>query len=272
MSTRQYRTIADELLSYIDPVSNYFRTLGYTVRIEKLEVGFPYTPTFLCRRGKITTIIAELDTKVDMKRLQDWIHYGKSCGRDVRLALCVPSSVAIADSAALQAAGVGLYRAFVDHVEEQIAPVDLALNIALPRLDGAPQRVRELLGPSYEQFRRAQWREGFEDACQAVEAEARRYLKRWSRTGRILIVRKSGAVRLSNGEIDRLTMGQLAGAFANIQAQNHADSVVAQLLSKLNQDRIAVVHHKRRATTEKRLRTNVGQHMWAIVAALKMMV
>ena len=66
-----------------------------------------------------------------------------------------------------------------------------------------------------------------------------------------------------------MTMGQLADTFANIQNQNQADSLIGQTLKKLNRDRVGVVHHKGKARTETRLRTNVGQHMWAIVAALR---
>jgi hypothetical protein len=66
-----------------------------------------------------------------------------------------------------------------------------------------------------------------------------------------------------------LTLGQLAEAFGQIQNQNHADSIVGKVLALLNKDRVGVVHHKTKWTTEARLRRNVGKHMWNVVAALK---
>jgi len=69
-----------------------------------------------------------------------------------------------------------------------------------------------------------------------------------------------------------MTMGQLAETFRNIQAQNHADNVIGRALATINRDRVGVAHHKRRKTTERRLRTNVGQHMWTIVAAMKELI
>jgi len=77
---------------------------------------------------------------------------------------------------------------------------------------------------------------------------------------------------LAASQINKMTMGQLVHAFGLIQAQNHADSTIHKVLAILNKDRIGVVHHKKKAWTEKRLRTNVGQHMWKIVAALKLLV
>ena len=110
------------------------------------------------------------------------------------------------------------------------------------------------------------------DACQGLETEARRYLKKWTRTGRIKILRKKGPVTLTNAQIDRMTMGQLAEAFRDIQAQNQADNVIGRALATINRDRVGVVHHKRKKVTERRLRANVGQHMWTIIAAMKELI
>ena len=67
-------------------------------------------------------------------------------------------------------------------------------------------------------------------------------------------------------------MGQLATEFNNIRAQDLNDSVIAKALGTLNRDRVGVVHHKRKAVTERRLRANVGKHMWVIAAALNAML
>jgi hypothetical protein len=64
-------------------------------------------------------------------------------------------------------------------------------------------------------------------------------------------------------------MGQLADRFSRIVQQTHADRVIGDSLKKVNPDRIGVVHHKRRAAAEAKLRRNVGSQMWLIVGALK---
>ena len=273
MPRRTYKTVADELLGYADVIGDDFEVRGFRVRVERAELGFPYTPTFVCKRGA-TTIIVELDGQLQLVRLEAWLRYCRSCGRDTRLAICLPSPVNLAAEQieVLHQKGIGLYSVLANALVEQHAPVDLALNVQLPELISLPAPIRQLLGAAYEQFARSQWREGFEEACQVLETQARRYLKRWSRTGRVKILRKTGPASLSNHQIDAMTMGQLARTFANIQAQTHADKVIEEALAKINKDRIGVVHHKSKATTEKRLRSNVGQHMWIIVAALKELI
>lgn len=270
-----YKTLPDELLEYAEPILKYFRNRGYRARVEPNHLGFPYTPTLLCKRGKHTTIIVELDSRIRMERLEDWVRFCHSSGKDTRLALCVPhtANLTAQDEEPLRQKRIGLYGILADRtIVERIAPADLALNVALPELGLLPVRLRELLGPAYDQFDRAQWREGFEEACQALEVEARRYLKKWSHTGRIRILSKKGPITLSDREINKMTMGNLAKTFAAIQIQNHVDSRIEQALKTINRDRIGVVHHKSRATTERRLRSNVGGHMWAIIDALKLTV
>jgi hypothetical protein len=205
------------------------------------------------------------------KKLDEWIRYARSTSRDTRIAVCLPhtAKLTVQQMAKLQDKGLGLYVAAPQRVVERIVPADLALNVALPQLHSLQPGVRELLGSAYEQFSHTHWREGFEEACQALEAQARRYLNRWSRTGRIMVSRKKGPVLLTAKQINRMTMGDLASDFAKIQNQNHADSMIGQALARINKDRVNVVHRKKKYTTEKRLRSNVGQHMWTIVAALR---
>lgn len=270
---RKFKTIADELLAHAEVVADHFENHGLTVRVEQSELGFPYTPTFLCKRHA-TTIIVELDSQLRRERLEAWIRYCKSCGKDTRLGICLPSTMAVpaGEVASLRQKGIGLYAAFDDRLDESIAPADLALNVQLPEANTLAPGIRQVLGTAYEQFQRTQWREGFEDACQGLETEARRYLKKWTRTGRIKILRKKGPVTLTNAQIDRMTMGQLAEAFRDIQAQNQADNVIGRALATINRDRVGVVHHKRKKVTERRLRANVGQHMWTIIAAMKELI
>jgi hypothetical protein len=275
MPTRAFKTVADELLDSAESVADDFQFRGYSVEVERAELGYPFTPTLVCKRANITTIIVEVDSGTSFKKLskklEEWVRYARSTSKDTRVAACLPAAVNLThrQMASLQDKGVGLYVAFKDRVVEQIGPADLGLSFALPVLRSLSPSLRILLGDAYEQFAHTHWREGFEEACKALETEARRYLNRWSRTGRITVLRKKGPVVLTAKQINRMTIGDLAADFAKIQHQNHADSMIAQALARINKDRVNVVHKKRKATTEKRLRQNVGQHMWTIVAALK---
>jgi len=172
----------------------------------------------------------------------------------------------------LQEFRAGLYVAAANEVRERIAPVDLALKMFLPDIGTLPTRVRRLVGPVYEQVTRGQWREAFKKATQVLEERFRRYLKAeaLSSNPRIIVIGKKGVPRqLTATKITRLSLGQLADAFAAIQKPNQTDTLVGQVLATINPDRVNLTHFEGDRRKEKKLRANVGQHMWRILAALK---
>lgn len=267
-SRKVFLTVPSELIEHAEAVAQHFRDHGYRVGVEQFRLEYPFTPTLVgTRRG--TTIVVEVDRQPPLRKLAEWARYAASCTRDTRVAVCVPDSAIGGEIVPrLQEMRVGLYVAG-DAVREVLPPRDLAVNLQPPDLQALPRRIRQLLGPVYEQLARSQWREAFEEACQVVEVEARRYLKKGNATGRIVVVAQGGIRTLSAGNIDRMTLGQLAIAFANIQTPNRNDTVVAQALAAINPDRVGVAHHKNRKATESRLRRNVGRNFYVIVAALK---
>jgi hypothetical protein len=233
---RQFLTVADELLEHAECVANFLEGRGYSVKIEQFEIGYPYTPTLRCRRAP-TTLFVDVYGVVMLDRVTAWTRWAKSRNRDTRIALALPQDAPrrSEDDAILRDMGVGLYLSDGATTQEAMAAKDMALNVELPELSTLPLKMRRVLGPVYDQFDHSQWREGFEDACQAVEVLSRKYLSEGVASGRIVLVTRAGKTRhLSSRAIDKLTMGQLA-----------------------------------KPTTEARLRRNVGQHMWTVVAILK---
>src|SRR5574341_814731 len=202
-----YRTVPEELLEYTGIGAKYFADLGYIVKPEHIELGFPYRPTWYCKRSS-TTLLAELDSEIRLDRLEDWSRYGRSNSRDIRVGLLIPSDAARSgkDDIALRELGIGLYIVTGDRVMEAIAPHDLGVNVVLPDIAKLPPRMKRVLGPVYEQFDRSQWRDGFLEACQVVENLARRYLKDGISRGRISIGNRVGnPVDVSAKQIDAMT-------------------------------------------------------------------
>jgi hypothetical protein len=271
MARRNFLTVPEELLDTAEQAADYYSTLGYSIGVEKRDLGFPFTPALLCKR-KNTTLIVEVDDRIRIERLHKWAAYAKSAGRDTRVILVLPTHAATdaKQEDGLREIGVGLIAANDAGCIERVAGRDLALGVELPSLAELPKKVRPLLGPAYEQFARSQWREGFEEACQAFEAGARRYLKAGIRSGRVVIQTKKGP--LQPGAVDKFTMGQLADIFTKIQHQNRADAIIGQTLKAVNKDRVGVAHKKALKRTENRLRGNVGRHMWSLVEALTELV
>jgi hypothetical protein len=261
-----FLTVADKLLSCAHAAHDYLLVLGYRVKVEKADPAAPYAPTIMATRSS-TTVHVEVCGVVDLARLKEWVSYSKSTGRDTRLVVCMPTDSAGQEDD-LRKLGVGMFR-FGSEITETIAPIDLALHVELPQL---PPKLRVALGPAYEKQKRGEWRECFEEAANALEEEARRYLKRWSKTGRIKVQRKKGPTQLTASEINRLPMGALRDCFKDIVSPTSLDSSIEQALTAVNPDRKDRVHRRRARRTEVRLRQNMGKHIWLIVNVMKQMM
>lgn len=274
MAKPKFLTVPDDLLEHAEAAAAWFDGRGWTVHAERPELGAPYTPTITCKRSQ-TTIFVEVDVGVTLAKIEEWHRYCLSSSKDTRIALCVPGTTTrtTEDDSRLQELGVGLYVAGPSSVIEMLAPRDVAVNIALPDLTTMPKKMRKLLGDAYDQFDHSHWKEGFKDACGVLEIEARRYLKAGVASGRIVVLTEKGnAAQMTNKRIDKLSLGQLALHFGRIRNPNHPDAVIAQVLDAVNKDRVGATHHKGKTATEASLRTNVGHHMWQVVAALKVLL
>jgi hypothetical protein len=267
MAGRKFQTVPDELLHVAEAAADFMANRGFTVRPEKQDLGYPYCPTLHCRRGHMTCVV-EVVMQIDRQRLSEWVGYAKSSGQDFRVSYAVSAAAGLRAEVRdqLAAAGVGLLELDGDNCAERVVAQDLSLNVELPPLASMPKPVKRLLGLAYDHFDHGNWREGFEAAAQALEEEARRYLKR--HIDRMIFVGKP----VTPQQINRMTLGVLASSFKRIQNQNLDDKQIGATLDLINKDRIGVVHHRGRRRAENRLRANVGRHMWAICGAMKHVV
>ena len=269
--TLEFLTVPDELLGIAAAAVDWLKSYGYTVTPEHHETGYPYTPTIHGKRASATVFI-EVDAQIDLDRMKQWVAYGRSCGADTRVwcALAEDAKRSGKQDRELKSLGVGLLLVGEGKADQTMAAKDLALGVELPDISTFPRRVQKKLGPVYEHFDRAEWREGFAEACLALEDAARKHLWKGVKAGRIVIVPKNGdQEHLTKASIDRLTMGQLAQRFGLILQQSRADRVIGDALKTVNPNRIGVTHHKSKATVETKLRRDVGKQMWMIVGALK---
>lgn len=271
MGTLEFRTVPDELLGIASAAVDWLKSHGYTVTPERRETGYPYTPTLHGKRFSATAFV-EVDAQVEVDRMTQWVAYGRSCNADTRVwcALAEDAKRSGKQDRELKNLGVGLLLVGDGKADETMAAKDLALSFELPGITTLPHRVQKKLGPVYEHFERAEWREGFAEACLALEDAARKHLWKGVKAGRIMIVSANGKQeQLTKPKIDKLTMGQLAGRFSLIVQQSHADRVIGDALKTVNPNRVGVTHHKGKAAVEAKLRRDVGSQMWLIVGALR---
>lgn len=268
-------TVPEELLACATAAAQHFGTLGYRVRVEPHQFDYPYAPTLVCKRDR-TTLIIEVQGRLDRGRLEDWARYAKSLNKDVRIAVVMPasSSLPVDIENELRDEDLGLYRDRGAALVEVLAPKDLAVNFALPSRDSLHPRIQRALGRAYEQLDHSNWREAFEEICQALETHARDFLKREvaSRGPGAFIDAKGKPYSLSVARVDKMTLGQLAIAFAEVSTATHSTSVITRALTRVNGNRVGVVHHKTASKTEQRLRRSVGQDVYTAIAALKILL
>ena len=273
MTRRDYLTVPDELLELSDAIGDGLELRGYRVSIEPRSLGYPYVPTFVGSRERgRTTLVVEVVREIPLARVDEWVRFAKSSSRDTRVAIGMGADVnrTAREDRYIRDQGVGLYVPLeTGSLMEVAPPQDLPMNLQLPNPSAMHSKVRAVLGPAYEQFERSNWREGFGDACQVVEAHSRRYLKKGLASGRINLVSVGKAGIPSSADIDAMTLGQLGAVFRRVQAPNRADATIASALLRLNPDRIGEAHLKSQAATERRLRRNVGRHMWIVADALR---
>jgi hypothetical protein len=271
VATFEFRTVPEELLGIAAAAAEWLADRGYKVVPERQETGYPFTPTVYGKRASTTALI-EVDAEVPIDRVQEWVGYGRSRTSDTRVWCAIGEDAPRTgkQDRQLKELGVGLLLVGGGEASEMIPARDLAVSVVLPGVKTLSRRLQQMLGPVYDHFDRAEWREGFQEACLVLEDAARNHLWKGMKAGRIVIVSTTGKQeQLTKEKIDGFTMGQLAERFGRIVQQTHADRVIGDVLKRVNPDRVGVVHHKRKAAAEAKLRRNVGSEMWLIIGALK---
>lgn len=270
-----FLTIPDELIKVAEAAIAYYEQSGYRVKIEWRAPGFPFVPAFVAVR-RPSTIIVEVASDFQADRMQKWCRFGRSCSGDTQVTLFVPAnSTVLSKLELIQPLHIGLCIANpAGHVQEILAPHDLAMIMDLPVLAEAKAAVRRVLGPAYEQIDRGHWREAFETACVALETEARRYLWRALSGGpppRLTVLNKKGIPRqVKKKEVMKSTLGGVADLLNSTTPHNQMDALLATTIPLINRQRVDVAHFKYRR--EVALRKHVRQHMWAIYQCLEEML
>ncbi len=270
MPANSYNWVPDELVDVADEIGRWLKERGYSLKVEKSEPGFPFPPTFLATRGKLERIVVEILPSWQDDRIKTWIAYARTCSKELKLCVGIAQDLVLPALTVtkVREMGVGILRSGNGGTFFELEPADASINVSLPPRGALHQETKSILGSAYDHFEASRWRDGFEEACKAFERSAKRYLKKWVKTGRVRFVTRSGMVAYTNRKIDRMTMGGLEAAFETIQAQNSSDKVILKALKAIRADRNKLTHDKWNMKTEKRLRGNVGQHMWIITQAL----
>jgi hypothetical protein len=264
-------TIPEELLHVAVDAAVYFDEQGYTVSIERRDMGFPFMPAIVAQLGHETHIV-EVMSVLDADRVELWVRYCQSQNTDTRFHLVVrnvpeldPKCVDIA-----LAKRIGLLH-HDDSALREIRPAgDLAVHVALPETRSLPPSLRPRLGPAFKKIREGDWRDGMGHAYNEVEQLSLEYLKSSIIDGRVTIIRKRKGEfhALTSDDVDGMTLGQLGVAFKDIPNKNHKDSIIEGTIALINKNRVGLAHKRKNSAVEKQLRDTIGNSMYAVISCL----
>ena len=265
----EYLTIPEELQAIADRLLQWFEDHGYNVKVEdRSRPEYPTLPCFVCRRGPTSLYVDLAGELPRAEHVREWEAFCRVQSADSRYVVAVrTSAVSMNRQLQLVADGIGLLAVDEHYDVHELNPAaDKSIADDLPKLTKYPKEVRRILAPSWEEVGRGRLLEGFDDACVAFENEARKYLVRHAKSGRISF---AGTTTPSPQKIGRMTMGQMIDAFSKIQRPNHADSVILQTLRDLNPDRIRVAHKRKDGRSLAALRQNAPGLMWKLGACME---
>jgi hypothetical protein len=269
----RFNTISTELVEHAEVAYDYFRNLGYAIKVEPYELPYPTRPALVCKSNHTQTVVLVCG-RIEMEQLEAWVSLAKSLNTDFRVVICIPSESTQKYLPKLQLKiqqlGIGIFVSSSGQIARLSDPIDQNIRVDLPALKTLPRSVRKVLAPAYEHFIGGRWRDCFEEACKAFEQEVRPYFKQAIANGRLTVFDANGMPRNPTQErIEKMTLGQLAYALNNARPQNTTDSQIEKALFQINDDRVGLVHKNQQAKTEKRLRKNVGVHMHVMIQAVK---
>lgn len=268
----EFNTIPEELLHVAVDSAVFFEEQGYTVHIERRDIGFPFVPAFVAEMEHETHVV-EVTSNPDSDRCERWVRYAQSQASDTRFHIAVrgvpdldPKVLALAISKR-----IGLLHHNDENIQTIREAADLAVHVALPEIRELRPKLRPLLSRPFRKIRDGDWRDGLEGAYHEVEQLARDYLKDGveKSTIKVVISNKKTTRVVSPEEIDRMTLGQLGVAFSNIEKKNQKDSLIGATIAMINQSRIDLAHKRKNPRAEENLRRSIGQNMYAVMNCLE---
>lgn len=250
------------------------RDMGATVHSELNDGSTPRTPTLVGVRGAVRHY-ADVVSRIDLGMVRQWVSYCKCRPNEAFYSIILPSrgrQIAATVLASLRELGVGVYLCDCGVLAEIVSPRDLSMNLSLPDLLGEKRVLKVVLAPAYAKFERGEWTDGFKDACQLLEARARKALVSSVRSGTVSFTKNGAPKAYTEAQIKRQTLGQLSHSYSEIVLPTAQQQVVARALRELNPDRIGAVHKANDGRVRRRLRSKVGVHMWMVVNGLRELV
>ena len=260
-------TVPDEAQRIAQACYQQLKADGHSLKVEYADALLPEAATIYVKDNRDQYIYI-FDLEINAERLTLWSGFGRSCTSSTSVILYISDEVRFDAAIVARVRELGIGLCTVDSknaIIEVVAPSDLSMNVALPPLNRHKPRMRRKLLKVHQKFQRGDWKSGFETACKVIEQTSKNYLIKYAKAGRVQVVGKKGVPRtITPKEVSKMPMGALKDVFCGKLMPTHLDSLLCIALKNLNGDRIVVAHDRLTARADRRLRQNVGKHMWTI--------
>ena len=268
----QFNTTPDDLVDAARALAQHLRDASFKVSVEPDHDSYIAIPTLVAKRTGSTTIVV-VASKPPINRIKDWAAFAKSQGSETRVLLGLAayggkSHLTDKELALLKSLGVGIYRIDENGVQQWFEPKDLALDFDLPERKRLPRKIKGILAETYDEHEKGDWEKSFGAACLALEDEARAYIKKHYKAGRIYFVRGTKPWNPTQADLNRLPLGALRDAFSAIANPNALDSLIERSITQVNGDRVKVTHFRKNARARSAFRKRVPTHIWQILVTL----
>src|SRR4051794_21179925 len=173
-----FELVPDELKHVAESCAAWLEARGYSVTEADDDLSYPCTPSMSARRESALSILEVVDA-LDVARLTEWTLYGKACGSEIRVIVCLDTSCSSRDEVVLFATanGLGVYVVEDGVARELLEPRDLAATVVVPGLANEEQYIRMALGNAVEEYERTNWQDGLRNATRGFEQLCRERLK-----------------------------------------------------------------------------------------------
>lgn len=263
--------VPEDLISAVLTYVAWLESQGFKVTPEPTSLEYPNTPVLMGTQAAGQLHFFEVSGRVNVARAEAWVNYGKASSRDIRYVVVVANgkSIAPSDLRRLKQIGVGVHLLDGDEVDKVCNPHDLSLRFGFPVL---PRPLVKKLGNARDLFNDGHWKESYEDACQALETDARLYMAKRIKVGATFQSEKGKAITYTETQVAKATLGGVGKMFLELTTPTQSESQVGQAIARVNPRRVTVAHFK--SKTGKRaqqLRDEVGKDLIVILNAMQML-
>jgi hypothetical protein len=239
----EFLLVPDELKHVAISCQAWLEARGYAVSDTDDDLSYPLSPSMSATRASGVSII-EVTDALDERRLNEWVIYGKGCGQDIRVVICIEAACEARDSIVVFATtnGLGVYVVDEGVMRELLEPRDLSANVVVPDLSGEDQWIRSALGPAVEEYERTNWQDGLRSATRGFEELCRTRLVQLQQQGAHFAPVPKRKRPPSGDQIERAPLGTIKIFFSMITPSTAETSTIIRVIDVIRDPRNDISH------------------------------